>query len=233
MITENVDNTEIEKFKKLAKEWWDLEGPCRTLHAINPPRLQFIADHCVLSNQRILDVGCGGGILSESLALRGAKVTGIDPNPAVIEVAKSHALSTNIKNLSYEIATPEDFAKDHANSFDIVTCMELLEHVPNPLSLIQACAQLVKPGGALFFSTLNRTLKSYCLAILGAEYILKLLPRKTHDYEKFIRPSELNPMLKKSNLILKKITGLYYNPITKMAKLTPDVSVNYLIYAKS
>ncbi len=243
----NVDAAEIAQFEILAPHWWDKNGECRPLHDLNPIRLQFITDHCVLRNKSVLDIGCGGGILTESLHNRGAIVTGIDACEALIEVAKLHAAENIDKTtdedtenckaqaksppISYEAVTAENFSETHPAQFDIVTCMELLEHVPDPLSLISACAKLLKPEGQVFFSTLNRTIKAYALAILGAEYVLNLLPKGTHHYEKFIQPSELNKWLLTSGLELKNLAGLHYNPITKNARLNTNVSVNYLAYA--
>lgn len=228
---DNVSAQELDKFSHLANDWWDPNGPCRPLHAINPARLQFISDRCDLNSTQVLDIGCGGGILTEALARRGALVTGIDANVDLIEVARSHALDHKL-NIHYESTLAENFATDHSKQFDVITCMELLEHVPDPNSLIQACAALLKPGGHCFFSTLNRTLKAYCLAIVGAEIVLKLLPRHTHEYEKFIRPSELKTALEQAGLKLQDLSGLYYNPILKQTRLTQDVSVNYLAHAR-
>jgi 2-polyprenyl-6-hydroxyphenyl methylase/3-demethylubiquinone-9 3-methyltransferase len=230
---ENVSEEELKKFDAMAAEWWDPLGKCRPLHELNPTRLQFIADRCRLNNNTVLDVGCGGGILSESMAKRGATVTGIDVSPAVLSVAKLHALKENLPLLRYEQTTAEDYAETHPAAFDVVTCLELLEHVPDPLSLIKACAKLVKPKGHLFFSTLNRTPKSYVFAVLGAEYALNLLPRGTHQYDKFIRPSELDAWLTEVGLQLTELNGLSYNPFTHRASLDPDISINYLAHAVS
>jgi 2-polyprenyl-6-hydroxyphenyl methylase/3-demethylubiquinone-9 3-methyltransferase len=227
----NLEPAELNKFDEMASHWWDPNGDCRLLHAINPIRLQFINDRCDLNQKTVIDIGCGGGILSESLAKREALVTGIDANVAVLEVAKFHAIAQNLSNLHYDHATAEEYATLHTGTFDIVTCMELLEHVPDPGSLIHACTKLVKPNGHLFFSTLNRTLKAYALAIVGAEYCLNLLPRATHQYEKFIRPAELDTWLKKTGLELQELAGIHYNPLTRTAKLSTDVSVNYIAYA--
>jgi len=225
----NIEAAELDKFDAMATDWWDPKGKCRPLHALNPTRLQFIADRCSLAQKKVLDIGCGGGILSESLFKRGASVTGIDATPSVLEVAKLHAIENNLQ-LNYIHTTAEEYAEIHPNSFDIVTCMELLEHVPDPLSLIKAAAILLKPKGHLFFSTLNRTPKAYLFAILGAEYLLNLLPRGTHQYEKFIRPAELNQWLREAGLSLKELAGLQYNPITHRTYLNNDVSVNYLAH---
>lgn len=236
----NIEVAELDKFDAMAADWWDPKGKCRPLHALNPTRLQFIVDRCSLVQKNVLDIGCGGGILSESLFKRGAFVTGIDANSSVLEVAKLHAIEikqqennlhhTSTNTLSYIHTTAEEYARTYPNSFDLVTCMELLEHVPDPLSLIKAAATLLKPGGHLFFSTLNRTPKSYLFAVLGAEYLLKILPRGTHQYEKFIRPAELEQWLRQAGLRLKELAGLQYNPITHKVYLNTDVSVNYLAH---
>lgn len=230
----NIDLEETEHFAKMAEEWWDPKGPCRPLHDLNPVRLQFITDRIEVLGKKILDIGCGGGLLTESLAKRHAIVTGIDATEKLIEVAKQHAASQmqvqKEKNLlSYFLTSAEAFAEIHPAEFDIITCLELLEHVPDPESLILACRKLIKPGGSLFFSTLNRNPKSYFMAIIGAEYLLKILPKNTHHYAKFIRPSELDQALRQANLQLKDIAGLQYNPFTHQAKLTQDVSVNYIV----
>lgn len=226
----NIEITELDKFDAMATDWWDPKGKCRPLHALNPTRLQFIIDRCSLAEKSVLDIGCGGGILSESLCKRGAKVTGIDATLSVLEIARLHAIENRLDQIDYFCTTAEEFATLYPQSFDVVTCMELLEHVPDPLSLISAAATLVKPNGHLFFSTLNRTPKSYLFAILGAEYLLKLLPRDTHQFDKFIRPSELDNWLKQAGLQLKELAGMQYNPITHRTSLNNDVSVNYLAH---
>lgn len=226
----NIENAEVEHFEKMAPHWWDKEGQCKPLHDLNPIRVQFMTDHVFVQDKKILDIGTGGGILAESLSKRGAIVTGIDVCEPLIEVARLHALSSQL-DIHYEIADSESYAKEHREQFDVITCMELLEHVPNPLSLIESCVKLVKPEGHVFFSTLNRTLKAYALAILGAEMVLNLLPKGTHHYENFIKPSELNKWLMKTGLQLQDLKGLYYNPLTSFVKLTQDVSVNYFVYA--
>lgn len=230
---QNSDPAEIAKFEKQAQDWWDRNGTAAPLHHLNPARLQFISDRTTLSQKKVLDIGCGGGILTESLAKKGALVTGIDASSMLIEVAKKHAIAENLPTLSihYECVMAEEYSLQNPESFDIVTCMELLEHVPDPKSLIAAAAKLVKPGGMLFFSTLNRNLKSYFFAILAAEYVLGILPKKTHEYEKFIRPSELQAWLLTSGLKLEELAGLNYNPFTKEAYVVKDISVNYLAYA--
>jgi len=228
----NVDTAEIAKFEALASRWWDKNSEFKPLHDINPLRANFIDQHSPVAEQKVIDVGCGGGILSEALAQRGAQVTGIDMGEAPLSVARLHALESGVK-VSYEKITAEEKAEQMRGEFDVVTCMEMLEHVPDPASVVKACATLVKDNGDVYFSTINRNLKSYTFAIVGAEYILKLLPRGTHDYSKFIRPSELAAWMRAAGLELQSITGMTYNPITKHYKLNPhDVSVNYLVHAK-
>jgi 2-polyprenyl-6-hydroxyphenyl methylase / 3-demethylubiquinone-9 3-methyltransferase len=228
----NVDTAEIAKFENLASRWWDRNSEFKPLHDINPLRANYIDLRSPVAEKKVIDVGCGGGILAEALAQRGAQVTGIDMGEAPLSVARLHALESGL-HLNYEQITAEEKATTSAHAFDIVTCLEMLEHVPDPASVVRACATLVKPGGDIYFSTLNRNPKAYALAILGAEYILRLLPRGTHDYAKFIRPSELALWLRESGLELQNIVGMTYNPITKHYKLNPnDVSVNYLVHAK-
>lgn len=227
----NVDFNEVDKFATLASRWWDKNSEFKPLHDINPLRLDYIKAQCggSLKGKKILDVGCGGGILAESLAKEGALVTGIDMAEAGLEVAKLHLLESGL-NVDYQKIPVEEFAEQHAEEFDIVTCLEMLEHVPDPASIINACAALTKAHGCLFFSTLNRNTKSYLFAIIGAEYILKLLPQGTHDWDKFIQPSEMNEWARHSNLTLKSMIGMTYNPFTKTYKLESDVSVNYLCF---
>lgn len=228
----NVDTAEIAKFEALASRWWDKNSEFKPLHDINPLRANFIDERSPVAQKTIIDVGCGGGILAESLAQRGALVTGIDMGEAPLAVARLHALESGVE-LTYEQITAEDKAAKMPAGFDVVTCMEMLEHVPDPSSVVRACAQLVKDGGDVYFSTINRNPKAYAFAILGAEYILKLLPKGTHEYRKFIRPSELAQWLRAAGLELQTITGMTYNPLTKHYKLNPnDVSVNYLLHAK-
>lgn len=227
--TANVDAGEIAKFEALASRWWDPESEFKPLHAINPLRANWIDQHAQVAGKKVLDVGCGGGLLSESLAQRGAKVTGIDMGSTPLQVAKLHRLESGL-DIDYRQTTAEQLATELPEKFDVVVCMEMLEHVPDPAAIIQACARLVKPSGQLFFSTLNRTPKSYLFAVIGAEYVLRLLPRGTHDYSKFIKPSEMGQWLRKSKLQLQEIIGLTYNPLTQTYKLNPkDVQVNYLM----
>ena len=227
--TTNVDPNEIRKFEELASRWWDKNSEFKPLHDINPLRANWIDNIAPVAEKKVLDVGCGGGILSESLAQRGADVTGIDMGDAPLGVAKLHQLESGL-SINYQKSTAEDFAKNHENTFDIVTCLEMLEHVPDPSSVINACAKMVKPGGAVFFSTINRNPKAFLLAIVGAEYLLRMLPRGTHEYGKFIRPSELANWSREAGLQVNQMTGLLYNPLTKNYKLSPsDVDVNYMI----
>ncbi len=231
-VAQNIDEKEIEKFEKMASRWWDPEGDFKPLHDMNPVRANYIDEASPVAGKNVLDVGCGGGILCEGLAHRGAKVTGIDMGKAPLEVAQLHKLEHQL-DIDYHQSTAESFAESHAASFDVVTCLEMLEHVPDPGSVIKACAQLCKPGGDLYFSTINRTAKAYAFAILGAEYVLQVLPKGTHEYKKFIRPSELSRGLRNAGLQLIDITGMTYNPITKNFRLNPkDVGVNYILHAK-
>lgn len=225
----NADLQEVAKFDASASRWWDPEGEFKPLHDINPLRLDFVDQHAGLSGRHTLDVGCGGGILSESMARRGARVTGIDLAESSLNVARLHALETET-SVDYRCITVEELAEEEPASFDVVTCMEMLEHVPDPASVIRACATLVKPGGHVFLSTLNRNAKSYLLAIVGAEYIARLLPRGTHDYAQFIRPSELSAWARQAGLDLRHMAGLHYNPLSRRYSLGRDVSVNYLAH---
>lgn len=225
----NADPLELEKFSQLAHHWWDPNSEFKPLHEINPLRLNYIDQVSGgLSRRRVVDVGCGGGILSESMAARGANVIGIDLSDKALKVAKLHLLESG-HQVDYRKITVESLATEHPQHFDIVTCMEMIEHVPDPASVIKSCAQLVKPGGWVFFSTINRNPKAYLFAIIGAEYILKLLPRGTHEYAKFIKPSELAHMARDAGLAETKIIGMTYNPITKIYALEPDTSVNYIM----
>ena len=228
--TQNIDRDEIAKFEELASRWWDPESEFQPLHAINPLRLEWINARTPLKGKTMLDVGCGGGILAESMAARGARVTGIDMGEAPLSVARLH-LKESGHSVEYLRSTAEQLALEKPESFDVVTCMELLEHVPDPSAVVGACAQLVKPGGAVFFSTINRNPKSWLLAIVGAEYVLNLLPRGTHEYRKFVRPSELEGWGRSAGLALLELTGLHYNPLTRHYRLTPGVDVNYFAYS--
>ncbi|WP_447528855.1 bifunctional 2-polyprenyl-6-hydroxyphenol methylase/3-demethylubiquinol 3-O-methyltransferase UbiG [Vreelandella sp. TE19] len=228
----NVDQAEVAKFEALASQWWDDQGEFKPLHEINPLRLDFIDARAGLAGKAVLDVGCGGGILSESMARRGAQVTGIDLGEAPLGVARVHAEHHNVE-LDYRNISVESLAEESPGAFDVVTCMEMLEHVPDPASVIRACCKLVRPGGYVFFSTINRTPKAYAFAIVGAEYVLNLLPRGTHDYAKFIRPSEMAGWAREAGLEVREQTGLTYNPLTRRYKLVAqDVSVNYMMYCR-
>jgi len=224
----NVDHSEIGKFDELASRWWDPESEFRPLHEINPLRLDWIEKQAGMSGKKVIDVGCGGGILAESMAARGAEVTGIDMAPSPLQVAKLH-LKESGQQVDYQQSTAEHMASEHAGQFDIVTCMEMLEHVPDPASVVEACMRLTKPGGWVFLSTINRNPKSFAMAIVGAEYVLNLLPKGTHEYAKFIRPSELSGWCRTAGLELKEMIGLHYNPFTRNYSLAPGVDVNYLI----
>ena len=224
----NADPAELEKFGRLAHRWWDPGGEFKPLHEINPLRLDWIAGHARLEKCAVLDVGCGGGILAEAMARRGATVTGIDLSEKALKVAELHLHESRLK-VSYEKASVEDFAACHAAQFDLVTCMELLEHVPEPASMVAACARLVRPAGQVFFSTINRNPKAYVFAVIGAEYVLGLLPRGTHDYARFVRPSELARWSRESGLNPLELAGMTYNPITRRYRLGADCSVNYLL----
>jgi 2-polyprenyl-6-hydroxyphenyl methylase/3-demethylubiquinone-9 3-methyltransferase len=228
--TKNIDHNEIAKFEALATRWWDPESEFRTLHQINPLRLDFINERAPLEGKKVLDVGCGGGILSESMATRGARVTGIDMGEKPLSVAKLHLKESGLE-VDYRQTTAEALAIEEPESFDIITCMEMVEHVPDPASVINACSRLVRPGGELFFSTINRTPKAWLFAIVGAEYLLNILPKGTHTYEKFIRPSELEKWARESGLVSKEITGMHYNPFTDHYWLAPGVEVNYLLHS--
>lgn len=231
----NVDHEEVEKFAVLAARWWDKNSEFKPLHDINPLRLNYIKEQCggSLKGKRILDIGCGGGILSESLALEGATVVGIDLAEAGLEVAKLHLLESGF-DIDYQFISAEDLTASESESFDVITCLEMLEHVPDPSLIIEACSKLVKTNGRVFFSTINRNPKSYFFAIVGAEYVLNLLPKGTHHYEKFIRPSEIDGWARTYNLSVSSMIGMSYNPITKKYKLGDDVSVNFIAhYQKS
>jgi 2-polyprenyl-6-hydroxyphenyl methylase / 3-demethylubiquinone-9 3-methyltransferase len=225
---QNVDQSELQKFAALAHRWWDPNSEFKPLHEINPLRLNYIDQHVGLKGKRVLDVGCGGGILSESMSGRGADVTGIDLGEKALKVAQLHQMESGAK-VDYRLVAVETLAEEQPESFDVVTCMEMLEHVPDPAAVIEACARLVKPGGTVFFSTINRNPKSYLFAVIGAEYILNMLPRGTHEYEKFIKPSELGQWSRSAGLTTTDIKGMSYNPLTKRYWLGNDVSVNYLM----
>ncbi len=227
--TVNADPAELAKFSELAHRWWDTESEFRPLHQINPLRLDWIDTQCGLQGKRVLDVGCGGGILADSMARKGANVTGIDLSSKALRVAQLHALEAQTGNIQYREISAEALAREEAGSFDVVTCMEMLEHVPDPGSVVRACAQLVRPGGWVFFSTIHRGPKAFLLAIVGAEYVLNMLPRGTHEYAKMIRPSELAASCRMAGLDVKGTQGLGYNPLTRRYALTKDTSVNYLL----
>ncbi len=224
----NVDPAELAKFESLASRWWDPESEFKPLHDINPIRMNFIDTHLNVAQLNVADIGCGGGILSETLAKRGATVTGIDMTDAPLKVAQLHALEQNLDKLSYEQKTAEQLAEESPGQFDVITCMEMLEHVPDPGSVLNAIHTLLKPGGKAFVSTINRNPKAFALAIVGAEYVMNLLPKGTHEYKKFIRPSELANGVRESGLKLIEFKGMKYNPFTRACRLTEDVSVNYL-----
>lgn len=224
----NVDQSEIAKFSALAHRWWDPNSEFKPLHAINPLRLSWMKSFVNFEGKKVVDIGCGGGILAESLAQSGADTTGIDLSEKALKVAELHALEVGA-NLTYRAISAEDLAQEQAGQYDVVTCMEMLEHVPDPASVVRACATLCKPGGTLFFSTLNRNPKSYLFAIIGAEYILRLLPKGTHEYAKFIKPSELVHFTRAADLDMLGMKGLGYNPITQVYSLNENVDVNYMI----
>lgn len=227
----NVDPQEIAKFEAVAAIWWDQHSEFRPLHMINPLRLNWIDEHAHgLAGKKVLDVGCGGGILAESMARRGAHVLGIDMGEAPLNVARLHAQQENVDNIEYRQIPVEQLAEEQAEQYDVVTCMEMLEHVPNPASIIAACQKLVKPNGHVFFSTINRNPKSYLFAIIAAEYVLRMLAKGTHDYNKFIKPSELAADIRQANLKLQNMIGLHYNPLTKNYWLAPNVDVNYMVH---
>ena len=227
----NFSSDEVEKFNALAESWWDPEGKFRPLHDINPFRIEYIEKRLAIEGSRCLDVGCGGGILSEALAHRGAEVTGIDLAEKPLAIARTHAESTGAK-VDYRLIAAEDLLSDEAGRYDLVTCLELLEHVPDPGLLVQACADLARPGGHLFFSTINRDPRAWLLAIVGAEYVLNVLPKGTHDYSRLIKPSELASFLRLANLQLEDLCGMRYNPFSHKVSASKDVSTNYIVHAK-
>jgi 2-polyprenyl-6-hydroxyphenyl methylase/3-demethylubiquinone-9 3-methyltransferase len=224
----NADPAELEKFSRLAHRWWDPQGEFRPLHDINPLRLEWIAAHAPLSGARVLDVGCGGGILAEAMARKGAAVTGIDLSEKALKVAQLHLHESRLE-IAYEAVSADDLAARATARFDVVTCMELLEHVPDPDAMVAACAKLARPGGRVFFSTINRNPKAYALAVIGAEYILRLLPRGTHDYARFIKPSQLARWCRDAGLRVEETIGMTYNPLTRVYRLGRDCDVNYLL----
>ncbi len=226
---QNVDHAELNKFAELAHKWWDRNSEFKPLHEINPLRLKWIDGIASLKDKRVLDVGCGGGILAEAMAQKGAQVTGIDLAEKSLNVAKLHSLESGVA-VDYQLIAVEELANTQPESFDVVTCLEMLEHVPEPASVVRACAKLVKPGGHVFFSTINRNPKAYLLAVVGAEYVLNMLPKGTHDYEKFIKPSELASWARTAGLSLATQTGMHYNPLTKQYTLGPGLDVNYLAH---
>ncbi len=228
----NVDQQELKKFESLAHRWWDPASEFKPLHDINPLRLAHIDAKVGLAGKSVLDVGCGGGILAESMAERGAQVTGIDLGEKPLKVAMLHLLESGQK-VDYRLVSAEQLAQERPRSFDLVTCMELLEHVPDPAATVRACAELVKPGGYVYFSTINRNAKSYLFAVIGAEYVLKLLPRGTHDYAKFIKPSELAQFARSAGLAVDEVAGMRYHPLTRTYSLGRDTDVNYLIVCRS
>lgn len=225
----NYDAAELNKFSELAHKWWDKTSEFKPLHDINPLRLNYVDQAVSLAGKTVLDVGCGGGILSESMAEKGAIVTGIDLGEKALKVAQLHSLETGV-DVNYRLIAVEQLAEEMPASFDVVTCLEMLEHVPNPASVVQACAKLVKPGGHVFFSTINRNAKAYVFAVIGAEYVLNMLPKGTHDYAKFLKPSELAGFIRNTDLDLQHQIGMSYNPITKRYWLDDDVSVNYMMH---
>lgn len=227
----NVSQAELDKFNSLASRWWDPQGPQKALHALNPARLRYVADRVALRDATVLDVGCGGGLLSEALAAEGARVTAIDLAPDLLKVARLHGLESGVQ-VDYRQQSVESLAAERPGSFDAITCMELLEHVPDPVSVVAACATLLKPGGRLFLSTLNRTPAAFALAIVGAEYVARMLPRGTHRYRDFIRPSELAGWLRGQGLQLEDVSGLAYAPWREAARLTRRTDVNYLACAR-
>lgn len=230
--TPNVDPAEIAKFNDIASRWWDPAGEFKPLHLLNPVRLSYISDELQgLFGKQVIDIGCGGGILAESMARCGANVTGLDMASDSLNVARLHALEAGVE-VNYQQATAEQYAQAHAAQFDVVTCMEMLEHVPEPMSVVQACADLAKPGATVFFSTLNKTWKAYLLAIVGAEHLLKLVPKGTHEFSKFIRPSELMRFIEQAGLEVTDATGLHFNPLNNSFKTGPGVDVNYIVVAR-
>jgi 2-polyprenyl-6-hydroxyphenyl methylase / 3-demethylubiquinone-9 3-methyltransferase len=229
-VPPNVDHAEIAKFEALAHRWWDPHGDFRPLHDINPVRLAYVTEHCGIAGRRVLDVGCGGGILAESMAARGADVLGTDLAEGPLAVARLHAIETGFA-VRYRHISVESLAAEMPGTFDVVTCMEMIEHVPDPAAIVVACARLARPGGHVVLSTINRNPKAWALAVVGAEYLLNLLPRGTHDYRKFITPAELGRAVRRAGLKVAEIVGMNYNPFTHTARLSADIDVNYLLHA--
>jgi len=226
----NFDQAELDKFAALATRWWDADGPQKPLHALNPVRLRYVGDRASLRGARVLDIGCGGGLLSEALAREGADVTAIDLAPELVKVARLHALESGVQ-VDYRVQAAEDLASEQPESFDVVTCMEMLEHVPDPAAIIEACRRLLRPGGQLFLSTINRTPAAFAVAIVGAEYVARLLPRGTHHYQEFIRPAELSRWLRDAGLQLRDVSGMAYEPWRNRARLGRRTDINYLAHA--
>ncbi len=227
----NVDEGEIRKFEAMAETWWDPDGDFAPIHQMNPLRLGYIDERAPIANRRVLDIGCGGGILSEAMARAGAQVTGIDLAAAPLAVARRHAAESGVE-VEYLETSAENLAAERPEAYDVVTCLEMLEHVPDPGAVVAACSRLVRPSGDIFFSTINRTAKAFALAIVGAEYVLRLLPRGTHEYDKLIRPSELEAWARQAELRLEELTGVRYNPLTRHFSLTDDVDVNYIVHCR-
>ena len=227
----NVNPQEIEKFSALASRWWDPNGPQRPLHELNPVRLAYVRRSRPLSNLRVLDVGCGGGLLTEAMAAEGARATGIDLSEQLIDIARLHLLESGLQT-EYRVVSAEALAVERPGTFDTVTCMEMLEHVPDPQAIVQACFDALKPGGTLYLSTINRTPSAFALAVVGAEYVARLLPKGTHDYRRFIKPSELASALRYAGFVLEDVSGLHYNPLTRTASVGSNTSVNYLMTAR-
>jgi len=227
----NVNPQEIEKFSALASRWWDPNGPQRPLHELNPVRLAYVRRSRPLSNLRVLDVGCGGGLLTEAMAAEGARATGIDLSEQLIDIARLHLLESGLQT-EYRVVSAEALAVERPGTFDTVTCMEMLEHVPDPQAIVQACFDALKPGGSLYLSTINRTPAAFALAVVGAEYMARLLPKGTHDYRSFIKPSELASALRHAGFVLEDVSGLHYNPLTRTASVGSNTSVNYLMTAR-
>ncbi len=225
----NVDPSEISKFDQVASRWWDTQGEFAPLHDINPLRVGYIVNRVAVNGAKLLDIGCGGGLLAEALARQGASVTGIDLSKTALEVARAHAAESGLA-IDYQEITAESLAQTNTGTFDIVTCLEMLEHVPEPSSIVEACSSLLRPGGAAFFSTINRSPKAWMMAVVGAEYVLGMVPRGTHDYSKFIRPSELSEWSRNAQLELRDLTGMHYNPLTRRYTLGTNVDVNYLMH---